>query len=233
MKRSLPYVIFFLLSIIYFWPVLFGSAVLIPTNPKTISPWDEVQSSDPSNGLMIDSITLLYPWRVFNSKVLKSGEIPLWNPYVFCGYPHLAALQTNSLYPGTIPFDLIEPVRGIAGAMALHLAVSGVLMFLLLKRLGFSAHASFLGAITFEFNGMFLVRMSSPTYVFSSVWIPMMCIGAHALAEKLNFRSSLPLIFGVALSFLGGHPQIFLIAVVLTAIFFVYELSKNFSTKKF
>ncbi len=232
MKRALPYFFFFLFSIIYFWPVLFGSAILLPTNPKTIPPWNEFESSEPSNGLMIDSLTLLYPWRVFNSNVLRSGEVPHWNPYIFCGYPHLAALQTNSLYPGTILFDLLDPVRGIAGSMALHLALSGVFMFLFLKRIGLSPQASFLGALTYEFNGMFLVRMSSPTYVFSAVWIPMMLIGAHALAQKLSLKNSLPLIFGVALSFLGGHPQIFLNGVVIAGLFFLFELRHNFSIRK-
>ena len=76
MKRALPYFFFFLFSIIYFWPVLFGAGILLPTNPKTIPPWNEFESSEPSNGLMLDSLTLLYPWRVFNSNVLRSGESP-------------------------------------------------------------------------------------------------------------------------------------------------------------
>ena len=41
--------------------------------------------------------------------MLRSGRIPFWNPHVFCGYPHLALIQNNVLYPLSLPFDLVAP----------------------------------------------------------------------------------------------------------------------------
>ena len=110
--------------------------------------------------------------------MLRAGEIPFWNPSVFAGYPHFALIQNNVLYPPSTVFDLIEPVSGMGFSILLHLALAGCLMFAFLRSRGLADDAAFVGAAAFELNGMFLIRVSAPSYVFSGTWLPLMLLGA-------------------------------------------------------
>ena len=39
----------------------------------------------------VEDITWLhYPLKVFTAETIAQGQIPLWNPHAFAGYPHLA-----------------------------------------------------------------------------------------------------------------------------------------------
>ena len=194
--------LFWLLGAAFFSEPLFTDGVLVPISPRQWHPW---ASADPSPGeqtilsnpLMADSLKLTYPWRLYNHQMLRSGEIPFWNPSIFGGYPHLAALQSHALHPLTVVFDLWDPIGGIAYSMALHLALAGTLMFWFLRRLGLEREAATFGGVIFELNGFFLVRMSAPSYVFTGVWVPLLFLGIYDLVrERVGARpgrSSSPL----------------------------------------
>ncbi|MEM7581924.1 MAG: YfhO family protein [Acidobacteriota bacterium] len=197
------------LSLIFFWQPLWTGEVLVPTNPRIYEPWSGADDTPyVSNDLMSDTLLLTYPWRLYAHQVMRDGEIPFWNPYIFSGYPHLAALQANALYPPVVLFDLWRPIAGIAYAMALHLALAGGLMFSFLRRLGLGMAAATFGGVLFELNGFFLVRMSAPSYVFSGIWTPLLLIGIRDLIEGRGWRASWKVVLPTCLAILGGHPQI-------------------------
>lgn len=177
-----------------------------------------------SNNLMRDNLLLTFPWRTFNSEALRKGEVPLWNPYIFCGVPHFALIQSNSLYPLTFPFDWIDPIKGMAVSMALHFALAGLLMYWWLLKIDLPVEAALLGGILFEFNGMFLVRLSAPSYVFSGVWLPLLLIGVENLLRSRKLYGAAAIAIAVFLSFLGGHPQIFTLMCFMGFSYLLYRL---------
>lgn len=216
--------VFFLLSALYFSNVLFRNSTLIVTSPGEFPPWSDQMQAGASNNLMRDNLLLTFPWRTFNSEALRKGEIPLWNPYIFCGVPHFALIQSNSLYPLTFPFDWIEPIKGMAVSMALHFALAGLLMYWWLLKIDLPVEAALLGGILFEFNGMFLVRLSAPSYVFSGVWLPLLLIGVEYILWNRKMYGAAAIAFAVLLSFLGGHPQIFVLMCLMGALYLFYRL---------
>lgn len=48
-----------------------------------------------------------YPLVAYTIQQIQKGLLPLWNPYVLGGFPHLAELQTQTLYPLTWVVALI------------------------------------------------------------------------------------------------------------------------------
>ncbi len=212
--------LFWLLSAAFFWQPLLRGEILMPVNPRFWHPWkaeDPGWRSGGSNGnpLMGDALILTYPWRRYNAEMLWRGEMPFWNPYIFAGYPHLAALQSHAIYPLAAVFDLWDPVAGIAWSMALHLGLAGTLMFLFLCRLRVGLAAATLGGAVFELNGFFLVRMGAPSYVFSGIWAPLLLIGVDDLMRKGGWRAAWKVVLATCLSFLGGHPQIFVLVMLI------------------
>ncbi|HEY8515792.1 MAG TPA: hypothetical protein VIS07_09805 [Candidatus Binatia bacterium] len=223
-----PYAGFFLLAAIFGWELLLLGRILLPTNPATVAPWIGDVSPEaaavPSNGLMMDTLIFTLPARVYNGEMLRAGEIPFWNPHVFAGYPHYALIQNNALYPLSALFDLIEPISGMGFSILLHLALAGCLTFAFLRAQGLADAPAFVGAAAFELNGMFLVRISAPSYVFSGTWLPLMLLGALRLARSGEIRAGWPLLIAVTLSVLGGHPQITSLCLTMTGAFLVVEV---------
>jgi hypothetical protein len=217
--------VFPLVSLALCWEAFRPGYVLLPTAAESLPPWNEGAGGEgrASNPLMSDGLLLTLPARLYNHQVLRAGEIPFWNPHVFCGYPHLALLQNNTLYPLTIPFDLFDPVAGIGYSACLHFALAGLLMYAFLRRSGLGRGAAVVGGLAFELNGMFLVRLGAPSYLYSGTWLPLMLLGARALLDRPPGRAGWALPAGVALSVLGGHPQITTLAVGLTAGYFLWH----------
>src|SRR3989339_1620859 len=48
-----------------------------------------------------------YPLRFLMVEQMKSGILPLWNPYIFCGYPLLATFQVGFFYPLSLLYYLL------------------------------------------------------------------------------------------------------------------------------
>jgi hypothetical protein len=215
-----------LVALLLCWEAFRPGYVLLPTALESVPPWSEstgVPGGRTSNPLMNDSLLLTLPARLYNHRMLRQGELPFWNPHVFCGYPHLALIQNHALYPPTLPFDLVEPVAGIGYATCLHLALAGLLMYAFLRRSGLGREAALVGGLVFELNGMFLVRLGAPSYVYSGTWLPLMLLGARALLDGQRGRACWALPAGVALSVLGGHPQITMLAVLLTVAYVLWH----------
>lgn len=221
-----PYLGFVLIAAVFGWQLLLQGRILLPTNPATIAPWSGDASPQsaavPSNGLMMDTLIFTWPARLYNAAMLRHGEIPFWNPAVFAGYPHLAMIQNNVLYPGSTPFDLIEPVSGMGFSILLHLALAGCFMFAFLRSRGLADDAAFLGAAAFELNGMFLIRVSAPSYVFSGTWLPLLLLGAARVARG-GLRHGWPVPIATALSVLGGHPQITSLCLTMAGVLLLVD----------
>ena len=225
-----PYLGFVLIAAVFGWQLLLQGRILLPTNPATLAPWfgdvPPESAAVPSNGLMMDTLIFTWPARIYNAEMLGRGEIPFWNPAVFAGYPHLAMIQNNVLYPPSTLFDLIEPVSGMGFSILLHLALAGALMFAFLRSRGLADDAAFLGAAAFELNGMFLIRMSAPSYVFSGTWLPLLLLGASRVARG-GLRAGWPVTLATALSVLGGHPQITSLCLTLAGVFLLVESASH------
>jgi hypothetical protein len=48
-----------------------------------------------------------YPLRFLMVEEVWAGHLPLWNPYIFCGYPLLATLQIGFFYPLSLIYYLL------------------------------------------------------------------------------------------------------------------------------
>ena len=64
-------------------------------HPDSLPPW---------NPLRWDGIAQFYPWRNFAHDTIRSGYLPLWNPYQFCGTPFVANSQSAVFYPPNLLF---------------------------------------------------------------------------------------------------------------------------------
>lgn len=78
-----------------------------------------------------DLISQFIPWRRFALGELAEGRFPWWNPYVFCGTPFAANIQTSLFYPLNALHILVrEPERFFSLSIVLHHILAGAGMYL-------------------------------------------------------------------------------------------------------
>src|SRR5262245_56154907 len=65
--------------LIYFYPAVMGRLMLAPG----------------------DGWTQILGIRILVGEMIRNGQPPLWNPYIFSGMPLLASIQPGALYPFT------------------------------------------------------------------------------------------------------------------------------------
>jgi hypothetical protein len=171
-----------------------------------------------------DGIAQYYPWRHFYARSLRAGLLPLWNPHQFCGTPFLANMQSAVFYPFTLLFLVLPVSTAFAWSAALHLLLAGWFAYLLLRALGAGRFGSVLGGSVFALNGYFAAWMHLPTVLDTACWLPLVLLLLEKFLRRGQARFALGAGLALALSFLAGHPQVFLY-VALAAV--VYLLARG------
>src|SRR5262245_39077086 len=80
------------LLLFFFSPPIVRQERLSPADLLLKSPpWRQgtAPAFEPSNALLSDYVYVFRPWREFATASLRTGHIPLWNPYNHAGAPFL------------------------------------------------------------------------------------------------------------------------------------------------
>jgi hypothetical protein len=125
-----------------------------------------------------EGVDQTYAWLHFWVHSIWQGHIPLWDPYAFAGSPFAGETLTTVFYPLRLLFalvplnhnDAISP-RFFDEYLALTHVLCAWFTFAMLRELGRSHFASFVGACAFALGGL-LVRMIWPQYIESCIWLP-------------------------------------------------------------
>ncbi len=223
-RRSVPFVVFVILAAILLWPLATGKVLLPASMLGRMLPWNASGDFAVRNvhwdALTWDGIAYFYPARALLSRGL--GELPLWNPYQMCGVPFLASPQSAVLYPPNWLFALL-PVDITFGLLAfLHLFAAGSFTYLFLRKIGLGAIAATFGGVAFMLSGWTVTWLELPVLLASGVWLPL-TLYLSTLAWERRSALHASLAGGtIALSLLGGHPQIWLYGLMATCLYWVY-----------
>lgn len=194
--------------------------------------WDEI-----ANGFLfcfLDINKYFYPYRLFLVQSIKSGILPLWNPFIYMGYPFLATFQTGLFYPITLiyfflPFDIAFNLYII-----LHCFMALVFMYVFLRDIKLGVSASVFGAFCFAFSGYLNSILHMLSSLSSFVWLPLLAMYLRRLFYHSNMASGKLFNFSISVflftaMLLGGEPSIF----AWTSFFvFLYILIENVIYKR-
>jgi len=178
--------------------------------------------------LFFRDIQLLFmPMKHFLAEFWRQGELPLWNPMLFCGAPFLADIQTGVFYPLSIVFYLVPMPYALNMFIITHYIIAACLVYALTRHWNCSIPAACLAAMCFSLGGYLVSTANVLNNLQSAIWLPavFLCLekarGRHTL-----FYGLLGAIF-LAIQFLGGEPQLLLFTLLLV---FTYNLLVNRQT---
>ena len=201
-----------LLALAFLWPGLLPGKVLMPMDVLSLfRPWRGMALPLPlHNPLPTDVVDYIYPTRHFAAESLRQGEFPLWNPYLFGGYPFVSNLQAGLFYPPTLlSYLLPESLAPMANDLdlVLHLFLAGAGMYFYLRTVGGSRLAALTAGGAFMLNGVFVVWLEWHTILGTAVWLPFgWAFFELALRKRRLFYILLASVV-LALLLVGGHPQ--------------------------
>jgi len=170
-----------------------------------------------------DVFRQMIPWKLLSLDLIRSGQLPLWNPYNFSGEPLLANIQTTIFSPFSLLF-LATPNFDIAWSWYIILCpfLGTVFMLLFLRSLNLSFKACLIGALAFGFSGRMLTWLEWGVVTHSIVWLPLILFALHHWLAR-HHRWALPILIVATVStILGGYPQESAYALFTAGLFFLY-----------
>jgi len=213
-------------------PALGPGQALLPADLLVqFEPWRSHVGNPPLafwDALLWDGVAQYYPWRLFAAESLRTGHIPLWNPYQFCGTPFLANGQSAVLYPLGLLFLALPVARGFAVSAWLHLVLTGWFGYLFLRRIGLRPVGALCGALAWQTSSFFVAWLHLPTVLCTAAWLPLVLLFCERSLTSGQARYALAAGGALTLSYLGGHPQIFLFVSLLTAAYLIASVGRAF-----
>lgn len=169
-----------------------------------------------------DLASTLLPFYSFAASELKSGRLPLWNPYLYGGAPFIADLQTAVFYPLNWPVFLLPQVtyESLQFLVLAHLLLAAAGMYLLCVYgpLPTGRVAAVVAGLAFALCDYMVVHLGNLNLVAGAAWMPWLAL---AVGRGVMSRRWVPFAFGglaLSMMLLAGHIQPFLYGMLLAAL---------------
>src|SRR5258706_13844130 len=117
--------------------------------------------------------------RLYNEG-LHHGQLRLWNPYLFCGYPLYNNLLVHPFYPPNLLLhSVLSPEFAYDFNLLLHFYFSGAAMYWLSRGIGRIAAAGSIGVLLWSLLRYNTVWFSTGTVLRAGVFAPPPLHGLH------------------------------------------------------
>ena len=174
-----------------------------------------------------DTYLFYYPVYQFFAAHLKQGQIPLWMPHLFSGYPLYADGETGMLYPlHWLFFGLLPTPAAFIALRWLHLVLAGAFMYAWMRVLGLRRLAALLAALTFAFSSFIVGQIHHENLVRTTVWLPLvLCWVEVAYRQRGRGRVLAVLAAGLTLGvqLLALHVQPALMTLIALALYAAFR----------
>ena len=165
-----------------------------------------------TNGIPFDIDGYHQPLAGFIAASLRRGELPLWNPYTYCGVPFYANVQAQLFYPPAWPVFILAAInqhntfRLLECLVVSHVFLAGAFTYLLLRRIGLGRGAALFGGTVFQLGGFFASQAQHVGAICGAAWIPLAWLAVLLLAESGSWKRLGLLALALAMSILSGFP---------------------------
>lgn len=177
-----------------------------------------------------DLASFFYPMHAFAAREVQDGRLPLWNPHLFAGAPHLANFQTGALYPPNLLAYLIaRPFDYAALEMLalLHYVVASWGTYWLARSLGASRPGGVLAGAIFASSGFLVAHLGHYSMLATAAWLPWVYAAIVASVRRASWAASLGGALALALATLGGHQPILLMGLTLALVVAAFEVARG------
>lgn len=186
-----------LAPVLYFLPALLQGRVLCPD----------------------DDLLQNVPFRVAAAQMMRSGYLPLWNPYIFSGMPLLATAQVGILYPLNWAYLFVTPATATNLMVVSTYVVAGLGAYLYARRIGESVAGAAITSLAWQFSGAAIGQISHINIIQTSAILPWVLWSLEGYAAKGTFKRGALVSVIIAIQFFAGHQQTFVNSLLLVTVY--------------
>jgi hypothetical protein len=183
-----------------------------------------------------DLAVFVFPLKHFALEQIKRGILPLWNPYVGCGTPFQAEIQSHVFYPLSAVFFLFPLRLAFNLFILIHFLLAGLFMYRMMREFQYHRGSALLSALTFMFSGYLVSLIDLTNNLASLIWMPLILLFTRRFitSEKARTKHAIWLGLLLGIQFLGGEPLYVLITLGFSLAWIGYEIIFNdLLSKKF
>lgn len=175
-----------------------------------------------------DTAAHFFAWRDYGFGMMRQGVLALWNPYVLCGVPFLANMQSGLLYPPNLLFLHPPTERALNQSFFLHFLLAGLAAYALGAMVTGERFGAMVAGCSYMLSASVVHRLYAGHLPALStlVWLPVGLCLVEAFVRSGRLRWCV--LCGVvgAVQIAAGHVQY---AVYSQMLWWVYVLARLFS----
>jgi hypothetical protein len=174
-----------------------------------------------------DNLQQNYPLHILVGSMLRHGQLPFWNQYIFSGTPLMADFNAGAFYPLTALFVTLPDRAAWVATEVIAFSAIAVGMYVFLRALKLSTVACVLAAATFAFAGPVLSQVNHVDMTEGFVAIPWMLLAVLHIVRDGRWRWAILLGIAYATVILAGAPEAMLDEAFLIAAFAIMSAGLN------
>lgn len=165
-----------------------------------------------------------YPKFAYAMETIRSGHLPLWDPYTNCGQPFFADPQLAWYNPAAVFSGALRqsPFDGYVLFWATTWIWAGLGAFFLAATLGAGPLGCLTAAMLFSLSGFFVGHGQHLPHVVTAAWLPWVLAFGHRAMARESWAHVLLTGVALGLSALGGYPGLVLFVVLALALWLVF-----------
>lgn len=171
------------------------------------------------------------PLITFLADQLRKHDLPLWDPYTYCGNPIYANIQACFFHPLVFLAALAGPdslSRLLEWVVVVQVCAAGWFTYGLARRLGCTRAGAWAAAVICQTGPYFASRTEHMGAMMAAAWLPAAWYAVVRLRERMNARMLALLGAALGMSVVGGSPAattaVFGSTLLLACVLFAVKL---------
>ena len=164
--------------------------------------------------------------RTFGFGELKKGNLPLWNPHIFCGTPYVGGFLSAMFYPPNLIFLVLPLSAAINWCIVLHLFLMGLFFYLWAAYRGLCAAACTVCAVILMLCGATFSHVFAGhiAQLCTMAYAPLLLLSIDGLMEQKSLRWVLAGMAAIAMQVLAGFPQYAFYTLLAAMLYLILRL---------
>lgn len=171
-----------------------------------------------------DTTVFYYPLMRWVDQRLHAGELPLWTPQVFGGYPIFADGEIGLSYPPTLlALWLLPTDAALIGLRLVHLCLAGLGTYAFVRAWRLPRPSAAIAGLVFALGNFLSAQIQHENIIRTGGWLPVILTCAeYALRARTSsgrWRWTLAGAVALGMAGLGLHSQMLAIDLLIVALY--------------
>ncbi len=176
-----------------------------------------------------DALLYFLPWRIHISDIIRSGNFPFWDPYLFTGLPLHSEMPSGTWNPLVLFISLFTRynMSVLQWELLFYIFIGAIGMYKLIKGLGLNTSPAFICAIAYMCCGFMTDSGSFISWINCAAFIPFCFLYFYKTITSYSFIYSLKLGLALFLLFSSCDPSYFILSAYIMALGFLSWIISN------